>query len=197
MLTVKKAFVLGAAFLLCASGAASAAVVDVNVPFSFVVHGQTLPAGQYRIQSEGSDVLLINGEHGTKAALFVMTMPAAGSDPAGDRPALTFGSYETGRRLTDVWASRDEGFAVSPAPAAKSVGAKKTVAKSHTISGVVKSIDDKTMVISRTGKKSDLTFALDSSTGRGGTINVGTPVSVRYRMQGTSRSALYITARKK
>ena len=79
--------------------------------------------------------------------------------------------------------------------AGKSSAAKKTTARSHTISGVVKSIDDKTLVISRTGKKSDLTFALDSSTGRGGAINVGTPVSVRYRMQGKSRSALFITAK--
>jgi hypothetical protein len=83
----------------------------------------------------------------------------------------------------------------APALAAKTGAAKKTTARSHTISGVVKSIDDKMLVISRTGKKSDMTFALDSSTGRGGTINVGTPVSVRYRMQGKSRSALFITAK--
>ena len=49
---IKKAGLLAAALLLTA-GPAGASTMDVKVPFSFVVHGQTLPAGQYLDERRG------------------------------------------------------------------------------------------------------------------------------------------------
>ena len=62
------------------------------------------------------------------------------------------------------------------------------------MSGVVKSIDDTTLTITPKGKNSTVSFALDATTSRAGTIQVGTPVSVRYHMNGSSRSAVSVTA---
>src|SRR4026207_1278799 len=60
---------LTAGFLVCAGRAARAGAVAGEVPFPFVVHGRTLPAGQYRVEYDPaeSSVLVIRGEHGTKA----------------------------------------------------------------------------------------------------------------------------------
>jgi putative cell wall-binding protein len=75
------------------------------------------------------------------------------------------------------------------------IAAAKTTAKNHTMAGTVKSIDANTLVLSRSGKKADVTFALDSSTKKNGTLEVGTPVSVTYHESGTSRSAVSVTAK--
>ena len=104
---------MAAAFLVLGGGSARAAVLEVKVPFPFVVHGQTLPAGQYRIEREGSDVGLIRGEKGTKGAAFLVTMPASGHDPAGETPALTFTPYENTHRLAGIWESGNQGYAVT------------------------------------------------------------------------------------
>jgi alkylation response protein AidB-like acyl-CoA dehydrogenase len=99
---------LAAAVVVGAGGSARAAEVEVKVPFPFVVHGKTLPAGEYRLENEG-DVILIRGERGNKVGMFVMGMPAGGHDPAGEQPALTFKRDETTYRLTGVWESGSEG----------------------------------------------------------------------------------------
>jgi hypothetical protein len=54
-------------------------------------------------------VILIRGEKGTSAAVVVLTMPAVGHDPAGEKPALMFARHETQYQLTDIWESRDDG----------------------------------------------------------------------------------------
>ena len=108
--TIRKSGLLAAAFLAIAAGSARAEVVmDVKVPFPFIVHGQTLPAGMYRIERDGTDVVLIRGEKGNKVGMFAMTMPAAGHDPVGEKPSLTFTRYETQYRLADIWESGSEG----------------------------------------------------------------------------------------
>jgi hypothetical protein len=59
----------------------------------------------------------------------------------------------------------------------------------------VKSVDDSTLVITRTGKAGgEMTFALDPATHRQGTVVVGTPVAVRYREDGKTYVATAITA---
>ena len=104
---------LVAVFLGVSGGFAQAATFEVNVPFPFMVHGQTLPAGQYRIDRDETDpaVVLIRGEHGNRVNLFLLTTPAAGHDPA-DQPALVFARHEAQYRLIDVWDSADEGFEI-------------------------------------------------------------------------------------
>jgi hypothetical protein len=73
--------------------------------------------------------------------------------------------------------------------------AAKSEATTHSTRGVVKSINDSTLVITRSGKQAgEMTLALNSSTHRDGTIAVGTPVSVRYTHQGKDYLATAITA---
>ena len=100
--------------LVLAGGSVGAAALHVKVPFPFLVDGQTLPAGEYTVQSVEADpsMLLIRGEKGIAAKVLVPTMPVAGHDPAGEKPALTFTRYETDYRLTDVWESRSRGRAI-------------------------------------------------------------------------------------
>ena len=82
-------------------------------------------------------------------------------------------------------------------PAAKSQPAKNESA-AHSTRGVVKSINDSTLVITRSGKNAgDMTLALNASTHREGTIAVGTPVSVRYTHEGKNFVATAITAQAK
>ena len=104
---MKKAALLAAGFLVFAGGTARAEVLDVKVPFPFVVRGQTLPPGEYRLErdSTGSAAVLIRGEKGIKVNMFVMTMPAAGHAPSGDEPVLTFDRQENQYQLTDIWNS--------------------------------------------------------------------------------------------
>jgi hypothetical protein len=205
----RKAIVLAAGLVMVASGTARAATVDARVPFAFIVEGHTLPAGQYRVESELSDpsVLLIRGENGSKASMFVLTRPAAGHDPAGDTPSLTFDRYENQYRLVSIWESKEQGQEITPvrsmtfaqtstkaAPVAAKHTARHTV-PTHATRGVVKSMDTSTLVITRTGKMhGDMTFALNSTTHLQGTVAVGTPVSVRYREDAKTYVATAVTA---
>ena len=106
-----RATLLTAGFLLCAGSPARADVVEVKVPFPFVVHGRTLPAGQYRVEYDPaeSSVLVIRGEHGTKADTMTLTIPARKPDPVDGKPALAFKHGENGYELVDVWESNDQG----------------------------------------------------------------------------------------
>jgi hypothetical protein len=108
----KRAGLLAAAFVVCLGGSARAATIEVKVPFPFLVHGQTLPAGEYRVEIDGA-VVLFRGEKGNRASMFVMTTAAGGQDPAGDKPALSFTRYETQYRLADIWESGSQGLEVA------------------------------------------------------------------------------------
>lgn len=110
--SLKKSAVFSIGFMVCTAGAARAATVEVKVAFPFVVQGQTLPAGQYLVETEGSNAVLIRGEKGNHADKFVLTIPAVGHDPAGRKPALTFKRHETQYRLTGIWESGTDGQAI-------------------------------------------------------------------------------------
>ena len=103
--------VIATVLFVGATGAARAESLDVKIPFAFVVHGQTLPAGDYRLQTDGP-VVLLRGEHGNKTSIIFTTMPAPGHDPAGDAPVLTFTHVETQYRLADIWESASRGASV-------------------------------------------------------------------------------------
>lgn len=81
-----------------------------------------------------------------------------------------------------------------PAPA-KNTASKSAVATKST-SGVVKSMDDTTLVISKPGKKgaADETFTLNPSTQKEGNVQVGSTVSVHYKTEGQSKVATAIMA---
>jgi hypothetical protein len=79
--------------------------------------------------------------------------------------------------------------------AAKPAAAKSTSAATHSVQGVVKSVDASSLVITKSGKKGgDMTFKLDSTTQKDGSITTGSPVSVRYRMDGSSMVATAVNA---
>ena len=81
-------------------------------------------------------------------------------------------------------------------PASKSNA--KSAAATHTMTGVVKSVDDSTLVITRSGKNpGEMTFMLNPQTHRAGTVEVGSSVSVRYREDGNSNVATAITVQHK
>jgi hypothetical protein len=106
MKSVIRRAMLAVAGVLAFSAAAQAETIEVKVPFAFLVGEQKLPAGDYRIERDASmpsSVVLIRGEHGTAARLFVQTVSLSGVKPAGEKPALVFVPDETGFRLTQVW----------------------------------------------------------------------------------------------
>jgi hypothetical protein len=79
-------------------------------------------------------------------------------------------------------------------PAAKT--ATKTAMATHSTTGTVKSIDSNTLVISKPGKKgSDMTFTVNGSTQKDGTVGVGSNVTVRYQNEGKTMVATAISER--
>ena len=85
--------------------------------------------------------------------------------------------------------------AATPGAAQKASVAKHAspAAATHATRGVVKSVDASTLVITRKGHgQSEMTFTINGSTTREGTMAVGTPVSVRYRADGQTLVATAI-----
>ena len=82
----------------------------------------------------------------------------------------------------------------TPAPAAN---AAKAAQSDHATTGTVKSISDKSLVLTKSGKKHhEMTFQLDPSVHKDGAVAVGSHVSVRYRDDGKKHVATAITAQK-
>jgi hypothetical protein len=111
---MKKSTLLAGAFLMLTAGTARASVENVleaNIPFPFMVHGKTFPAGRYIIGRDDTvpSVLLIEGERGKHTSTYVATMPAGRPDPNGKAPALSFTRDENTYRLSTVWESRVDG----------------------------------------------------------------------------------------
>lgn len=110
--TIWKPSALALVFLGLHAGSARAEEVLVKVPFPFVVGAVTLPAGQYLLQPAEIDpsVMTIRGMTGDHpSSAVVLTIPADGQDPAGERPALTFTRVENQYRLSTIWESGTEG----------------------------------------------------------------------------------------
>jgi hypothetical protein len=110
---LKRSALFASVFLLFAGVTARAETVEVKVAFPFVVNGQTLPAGHYLVENEGSTAVLIKGENGNHAEAYVLTVPVTGQhDPAGEKPALTFTRHEAKYRLSGIWESDSDGRAI-------------------------------------------------------------------------------------
>ena len=109
-----KAAVVGALGIMFAASAAQAQTLDVNVPFAFRVHDVTLPAGHYELDTDkSSGIVMLRGERGNTANAVVLTAPASGVDPAGNKPSLTFSRYEAGYQLKGIWESANDGREVT------------------------------------------------------------------------------------
>jgi hypothetical protein len=88
------------------------------------------------------------------------------------------------------------GLAIAQTTKSSSKSSTKSASTAtHSVQGVVKSVDASSLVITKSGKKgSDMTFKLDSTTQKDGSIANGSPVSVRYRMEGSSMVATAVNA---
>jgi hypothetical protein len=105
----------------------------------------------------------------------------------------------TALMLAGALATSGAAFAQTSKPAsnaaAKPAAAKPAAAATHSVQGVVKSVDASSLVITKSGKKGgDMTFKLDPSTQKDGSITTGSAVSVRYRMDGSSMVATAVNA---
>ena len=83
--------------------------------------------------------------------------------------------------------------ALAATPGQQSPSVSQTSVVRHATRGVVEAIDATTLVIARTGNRGQMTFELSPSIHRDTTVVVGTPVSVRYREDGTKHVATAIT----
>lgn len=87
MKTFKKLSVIGA---LALSALAPVAVMGetlvVHVPFSFVAAGQEFPAGDYRVQDDGSGTIVVQG---SGRSVITLSIPS-GVPKAGGAPGLQF-----------------------------------------------------------------------------------------------------------
>jgi len=103
---------VGAALLLASGTARASDVLDVNVPFSFLVNGQSFPAGHYMVEEDstgGRSALRIRGMH-TPQSAFILTQTTAGPGPS--KPALEFVHRENQYQLSKIWESSTEGQSV-------------------------------------------------------------------------------------
>ena len=100
--------------------------------------------------------------------------------------------------LTAVLAIPALAHAQSPSTKSSSSPRKSSTAMApaiHATKGVVKSIDDSTLVVTKAaGKGPETRFSVTPSTVREGNVATGASVDVRYRVEGTSKIATAITA---
>ena len=89
--------------------------------------------------------------------------------------------------------------AQTPAASSSAKPAKAAASKSvatHTTNGTVKSVDATSLVITKSGSKpQEMTFALDPSTQKQGSVEVGSMVTVHYKTEGSTMTATAITAK--
>jgi hypothetical protein len=112
MRTFIKRSVVAAGFVAAVSGVAFAAEGNrqqADIPFAFVVNGQTLPAGVYSIERPRdmeSSVVMIQGEGRNHASVYALVTPAPTTK---GEDALVFAKTGTQMRLAQVggWSLTD------------------------------------------------------------------------------------------
>jgi hypothetical protein len=84
--------------------------VVAKIPFDFIVHGHEFPAGTYEVRlSDTADGVVLIDNLKSNVSMFTITIPAGGSDPAGEQPALVFDHRENRYVLAQIWESGREG----------------------------------------------------------------------------------------
>ena len=105
---ITKAGLLAVAFVVCAGGPARASTIEFKVPFPFLVQGKSMPAGQYLLDKRMDGGILLRGEKGTKAGMFIMTAPPSGYWDRANQSSLTFTVAHNQHQLTDIWVDGSE-----------------------------------------------------------------------------------------
>jgi Domain of unknown function (DUF5666) len=88
----------------------------------------------------------------------------------------------------------------SKAPSTQSKPAKPAPPATHATTGIVKSIDATSVVVSKPGNKDpkkDMTFQITASTEKKGDLAVGSPVQVRYKTENGQNVATAVSVQKK
>ena len=97
--------------------------------------------------------------------------------------------------VTSGYAAMAQSSTTKKSSAPTSTTAKPATAASHSVKGVVKSIDASSLVITKSGKAGgDMTFTMNADTKHDGSPAVGSPVSVRYRSEGSAMVATAVSA---
>lgn len=98
------ALLLAASLIPAMTASAQDHSAKANVPFSFTVGTSTVPAGTYRISSEGNSPAIINLSNREKN-VHLLTMARPEDRPNGDTNILVFHVYAGQYFLTDVRSS--------------------------------------------------------------------------------------------
>lgn len=107
--------VVAACSLAGAGTARAATLADISVPFPFTVEGKALPAGHYQVERLGEDPAALTIRDAQQhVGTVVLAVPAEGTDPSGDAPAMTFVKGAHGYELRRLWTDRHDGW-VMPA----------------------------------------------------------------------------------
>ncbi len=103
---------------LAVSTAWASGAISVNIPFSFMVKGKEMPAGQYEIRAEGDETKLIVRGGGTTAVVPVIERLA---DTGAKEPKIVFDKILNGTAvLSEVHMPGRDGFLVGVATARES-----------------------------------------------------------------------------
>jgi hypothetical protein len=95
--------------VLALLGASSAARADelgrVTVPFSFIVNGHTLPAGQYdvRTDDQATSVVMLDNVTNPKTGAIFSTIPDYRRGPKHEKLMLSFVQHGSEHQLSTVW----------------------------------------------------------------------------------------------
>ncbi len=105
--------------------AQSKPLIKVNVPFNFVAGAKTLPAGEYRVQTERPNVVLIQGLD-SKSNMNLLAHSAQNTQMNGVG-ALKFNRYGDRYFLSEIWTGSDVGQQLPKSRAEKEqIGAAPT-----------------------------------------------------------------------
>jgi hypothetical protein len=87
-------------------------IVKANIPFPFVVGGQTIPAGTYEVVQTASDLLELRPANGNGKALVYVTRLAQteGTAIPGE---LIFDKVDGQNILSEVWYSGQDGYLIA------------------------------------------------------------------------------------
>lgn len=97
--------------------AQSKPVVTVNVPFNFMAGAKTLPAGEYRIQTERPNLVLIQSRDSKSNTN--LTAHSAQDTQMNGVAVLRFNRYGDRYFLSQVWTGSDQGQELSKSRAEK------------------------------------------------------------------------------
>ncbi len=88
--------------------AQSKPLIKVNVPFNFVAGAKTLPAGEYQVDTERPNVVLIQSKDSTSNMNLLIAHSAQNTQMNGVA-ALKFNRYGDRYFLSEIWTGSDVG----------------------------------------------------------------------------------------